>query len=398
MEEFESKLTKLNEVRNKVGPNLEFKSKFTESVKNGLNDIKSRVIQLTSLISGLKKTSDDLQQKINSNSSAIGDKDNQIQQLTQQINALNQQKQTADQEANVQKQATQEQINNLQQKINQTEEQLRESQTKLQEQQTTIQKINEYEQKIQNLEQQLREKEQQTQQNIQQINEQLENSKTQITQLQSQIEPLQKENQQLTQRLIKATESIQQATEDLERVLTSVPNEDSKQEFDNLINDIRNEIDKTLQNISSATQGRDTYNLEENYNNLLSLRKSSDARNYNAFIQSLNNGQLENQINQLIRGVDNGEQNSIQQLKKILSDNKIMVRTNYYGIGGKRHRHSHRRKHRTQTGGFTYKTNSKRKSIKTPQNYSKSKPSRLTRSSRTSKKTSIRNSTKRSSV
>jgi hypothetical protein len=85
---------------------------------------------------------------------------------------------------------------------------------------------------------------------------------------------------------------------------------------------------------------------------------NTQTNQYTTFIRTLKRrGALQNSINKIINNAQRGDQASIQQLKEILQQNRLIVPAQH---AGKRKTMKKRRK---QKGGFTYKTNSKRRSI-----------------------------------
>ena len=97
------------------------------------------------------------------------------------------------------------------------------------------------------------------------------------------------------------------------------------------------------------------YDVEANINNLRNLRQ--DSRQYRQFIERINNGQIQRDIDQQINNFDRGDGAATSAIRDILQRNQIKVpalRT----TGGKRRRRTmkkrHRKTHKKMRGGYIY--------------------------------------------
>jgi len=292
--DFQQKMDKLNNVKRNMQASIQFKEQFTNDIKSQLGAINQKLQELARLIDNLKKKSDSLESQISSNSSSITGKEKQLQDLQQQINSLNQEKATLAKHLDDERSQAQQQSQTQQSKIDQYESQLREitdkyntqtaqvaalegqlkdsgdknataaeqinqltqaSQKQLQEQAEQLnQKITECENKINGFEKQLQAKEAEVQKLQQDINNHQGQAQNQSQSLQKEIDDLKIENQKLIQELNTATKAIDQAADDLQSLINGVPNAQTKQEIDALVQGIQKQIDDLIQNIGRNTQ------------------------------------------------------------------------------------------------------------------------------------------------
>ena len=301
---FQDSMNKLNMVRGNIQNSIQSKEQFTKELKDRLVVINGRLQQLAGLIKELKNKADNLEGQITANTASIGNKDVELQQLKQQMAALTAERENLIANASQQDNVARTQMQQSQAKINQYEEQLRDlkqtAETKSaevnalrQEMSTTgdakdaahVQQLAELtEQSRKQLEQQeaqLKQKEAQLMQRINECEGKMAGFQQEITQgqatladkqreideqilqaqnsgnaVQAQINTLKQENAGLVQRLIDATDAIYQSAEDLKILMESVPNAQTKQEIDVLLQTINQQIEQSFQNISAATQGR----------------------------------------------------------------------------------------------------------------------------------------------
>jgi chromosome segregation ATPase len=403
--EFQNKLDALNAVKDRVNASLAFRQQFSKDIKKQLTEVNARVQYLVGMIQKLKTTTGSIESAVNNNSGIIAQKNTQIQDLTNQLESTRQEKNRLESQFNAYKADKERQIQENQAAINQHEAQLRtltqskeeaerkastltaertqiDEQYRQKEQELTA-KINECEGKLTTCEQQLRDKTAEHAQAAQAVDAVQERTQTNVQNLQQQITGLTEQNNMLVQRLISATEAIHSATENLQMLTSEAPNAQTKEEVDQLIRQITSQIEQSIENIGRATQGQQgqgqttssatSYNVDENYDKLIRLyTKDGDKRQFLAFMQTIN-GTAANSINQHIKkAVDNADESAINAIKSVLSVNQLVVQTPI--LGGKtkkykytymknktRKRRAHKRKH--HKGGFTYKSNSKRKSI-----------------------------------
>jgi len=429
-DDFQQKMNNLADIRRNLQASVQFKQQFTDDIKTRLGDINNNVKELAGLINDLKTKADNLEQQIGTNSSSVSDKEQQIEAIKQQMANASAEKDRVTQEFSEHKDKTVAEMNENQNRIEQMEAQLRdltqqkeiaenkakslqtdiqssgdqkdkihaaqlaqfsqENQQRLQEQEQQLtQKIDECEGKITDLQNQLQSKTNEYQETYQQLEQQQNTSQGQVADLQSQIDNLTRENQELIQMLTSATEAINQVNNELETIVNTVPNAQTKQEVDSLFNQIIQQLQDSIQNISRAAQGNPTanlvnvakpgqqYDVDANFNNLMTIHANNTQTNqYTIFMRTLRKrGPLKNSIDQNINNAQRGDSVAIQNLKQILEQNRLIVPAQRAG------KRKTMKKHRKQKGGFTYKTNSKRRSIT-------SKTSR--RSSRTSSRKSSR--------
>ena len=117
-------------------------------------------------------------------------------------------------------------------------------------------------------------------------------------------------------------------------------------------------------------QNRTGYDVETNFNNLMSLYKPEDKRQYQASLKIID-GRVSNEINRNIVNAYRGEQQAINEIKRVLSDNQTIIKKpNFFNrfMGGKRRRNARKtmkkryRKSRklvksrklNQRGGYVY--------------------------------------------
>jgi len=417
--EFQEKMDKLANIRRNLQTSIQFKQQFTNDIKTKLGEINNKVKLISGLIYELKTKVDNLQIQVGEHTTFIGDKERQIVEINQRISNTLAEKDRVTQEFNEHRDKTQSQITEQQNKIDNLEAQLRDltqlketadnqlkalqaeiqakgdqkdrqhteeiakiavkNQQQLQEQEEELtQRINECEGRITDFQNQLNQKENEHQQTQQQLDEKQNQSQEQVFELQNQISFLTQENDKLIQRLIAATQAINEANNELETIVNSVPNAQTKQEVDALLNEITQQLEQSIENISRATQGQiqnstllvnspnnEQYNVETNFQNLMNIHaNNTQYGEYSAFMRTLQNknkGQLMSAINQLIRNAQNGDKTSQVMLKQILEANKLIVKPPQRA--GKHYKRKTTKKNRKQKGGFIYKTSSKRRSI-----------------------------------
>jgi chromosome segregation ATPase len=311
------------------------------------------------------------------------DVENQLREVTDQKTAIEEQVRALNQElANRgDQQATHAgEIQRLTQQLQeQSQRQLEDSQRQLQEQsqrqlqeqeQRLTEQINDCERRIVEAQNQLQDREADHTQARDQLTTQHGQVQARVDDLERQIELLTQQNQQLVQRLIDATQAIQDATVDLERLSNSMPNAESQEE----VNALLNSIEQSIENIGRAAQGQ-----QMNAGELIQQgRPQAQAgqiddnapiqigdyrRTYNEFIRD-----LRRKINDVVRSTgdrNNKYQAALTQIQNerdptripaILQHNGIYIINNQIRGGRKT------RKNKKQRGGFIYKTNSKRRS------------------------------------
>jgi len=418
LDDFQQKMNRLADIRRNLQASIQFKQQFTDDLKTKLGEINGKVKQLTGLINDLKTKADDLEKQVGTNATSISDRERQIGEINQQIANTSAEKDRITQEFNDHKGRTQTQINEQQAKIDQLEEQLRQLTEQLrvaneqkeaaennfkalqadtqasgdekdkahalalaqlaeenrkqleQQQQQLTQRIDEADKKVTELEEQLRQKTAEHEQSQQQLGENQNQAQGQVAELQRQIDVLTQENQQLIQRLMAATQAINEANDELEAIVNSVPNAQTKQEVDALLNEITAQLEQSIQNISRAAQGQPPQGTQGGQ---VDPNTNFEISGYN-----ISYGQIFSQLNrkstQLARtnpGSDNKYKTALTQIKAsrdpaniptILNTNGITIKAAPDGSGvisgGRK-----TRKNRKQKGGFTYKVGVKRRNI-----------------------------------
>lgn len=403
--DFKSSMDKLNGMNDMIQNSLAQKKEFSDKLIARLKDINEKIKNLAGQINQLKSTVDNLKGQVTNNSTAISDKDKQIADLTQKLNSLEGEKQQlAQQLTDFQKKCSDEQTA-LQQKIDADEatirklnednealkkqadtltaeltnkgdmasqhaEQIKNQTEDFQKQMAQVQQenqdkinglmaqIKDCDDKMLDLQKQLKDKTDEAAAHAQSITDTQTQGQTQIDKLNQQIEDLKKENEDLVQRIIAATQAIKQATENLEILSNSVPNQQSEQYVEQLFKD----IEQSIANISGVIQGKPSQPIHQiDINEEITLtvpggqtvnvpfkviiselkRKSSQGGNVQKYIDALA---------QMRQAKTSDEVNSILMHNNITYKNGAIM-------GGKT------KKIRRQKGGFTYKTNSKRKSL-----------------------------------
>lgn len=397
LSDFEDKMKKLTDVRNKIQSGVTFKENFAKDIKVKLSAINSRIKMLNDLIVKFKSESRELEKNITNNNNHIGNKETQVKLLTEQVSKLTKENEDLTVKLNQNKRQTELKIADLQHKIDEYETKLREltqqienkstelnalrdemkksgdtqaieyseqlknmgeqSKKQLQEQSDILtEKINTCESKINEFTKQIEYKETDVVNKQKQIND----MKNQMQLLQNQIADMKKLNDDLIIRLTNATQAINIAADDLQYIANSAPNAQTKQEVDDLLQQITSQIEQSIENIGRAAQGQPIYDVNSNYNNLMNLYALDNKQQFLSFMKTLS-GNSNNQINTAIKQATQNNPMAIQQIKSVLNDNKIIVKPPV-NIGGKKHR-KNIKTHKKYKGGFVYKKNTKRKSI-----------------------------------
>lgn len=419
--DFQKSLEGLIAVRQNIQESIQMRENFSNNLKIKLRQINDSLKDLAEKIKNLKNLVDTLQNQVQTNTTSIDDKSKQVEELQKKISELEGERQLAINNFNQEKSDLEGKINEKEKEIDKLEEQLRnlttqkndlenqkstlentknalkseleskgeisgehaeqitmqseESLQRLKQQQMELtKKIDDCEAKLNVLEQQLRDKETELDR-INRANITQQNDSSQIAQnLQQQIDDLTKQNMDLIDRIIKATAIINDSIDDFNKILNGVPNAQTQEE----VNEILESIEESIANISRALQGQNVINSQqqENINEFLgqNINKNDIIK-----IQQVNGGQIEIQYAQLINEIkrksiqdsnrnnkyvaalnDLKKINNINEVNAVLSKHSVTFKNNKL-FGGRMTRK--RRKNKKQKGGFTYKINSKRKSI-----------------------------------
>lgn len=262
LNEFEQKMSKLAEVRRNIQQSIQFKQQFTNELKSRLGQINQRLQVLAGLINQLKTRATTLEAQITTNSSDILGKQQQIEDLQRQMNSETQLRGNTQQKISAlenQVKTYQEQIRSLTDKSTALERELASrgdiqatharaiqeltQKFELEKSQLVLQ-VNAANSKIAQLEQTLRQLQQNTNQN-----------QGQVQTLQEQINQLKQENELLINKLMTAIQAINDATNDLRTLMDSVPNVQTKQEVDQILNQISSQVENSIQSLQNTSQG-----------------------------------------------------------------------------------------------------------------------------------------------
>jgi chromosome segregation ATPase len=193
---------------------------------------------------------------------------------------------------------------------------------------------------------------------IESINKEKEEKDAQIAQLQQQISALQNENQDLINRIIAATQFISEATNRFREL--SDPSAFNQAELDAKFQ----EIETSIQQISNAIQGNSQQPIQQTQMRL-PLNTTILFENSQFLLGELINqikikAQQDNRPNNKYSLVLNQLRGAIDEsdVVSILEKNNINITSDGKIRGGRK-----TKKNKKQKGGYTYKTQSKRKTI-----------------------------------
>jgi chromosome segregation ATPase len=424
--DFQKSLEGLIQVRQNIQESIKMRENFSNNLKLKLRQINDSLKDLAEKITNLKNLVGTLQNQVQTNTTSIDDKSQKVQELQKKISELESERELAINNFNQQKSDLEGKINEKEKEIDTLEEQLRnltaqknelenqkstlentknalkseleskgeisgeraeqitmqseESLQKFKQQQMElIKKIDECEAKLNSLEQQLRDKEAELDR-INRANATEQNNSSQIAQkLQQQIDDLTKQNMDLIDRIIKATAIINEAIDDFNKILNGVPNAQTQKE----VNEILESIEASIANISRALQGQNVINSQQEQNVINSQQEQNINNNDIIKIQQVDGTPVEMQYAELINNITNKSRqgtfrfnnnkylNALNDLKKITNINEVSAVLNKNNInfknnvlyGGITRKRRKTKKNKKQKGGFTYKINSKRKSI-----------------------------------
>ena len=407
--DFEEKMQKLANIKRNIQAGIEFKTQFTNDLKVKLGDINQRLRELARLISELKEKADNLEIQVNTNTTSIGDKERELQQLRDQITALTTERDNMTTIINQQEEQTRNNITAKQAEIDRCEAELRDakqqfeaqnaelnalrdemaksgnekdvahaeqlrqlteqSQKQLAEQESQlIQRISDCEGKIAGFEQQIRDKDVELTEKQKAIDDATGQAQNAAQNLKQEIDAVKLENKNLIERLMAANVAINDAADDLQRLTDDVPNAKTKQEVDTLLNEITQQIEQSIINIGRASQGQSSNLGVQKLDPNIQLQLQGHQMTYGQLIKDLQrkSSQLQRQgipldknkyikvINGL-KGLDNIDSSNIEQL---LQSNDVTIKEN--GVSGGRRK---TKKNKKQKGGYTYKKDIKRRSI-----------------------------------
>ena len=418
--DFINNMNKLKQMNQNVQKTVDDKKNFNITLTNRLKNINGLIQKLATDINNLKAKVDGLQGQVNTNSSAIGDKDKQITDLTQKMKTLEAEKAALTQQLADLQNKTNAEKSDLQKRINDNEAKLRalidqnailddrakaldaELKSKgdlprqhaeqikkqadgfkqeLDKQRLANQaemdklnvKIKSCEAAIQNLQKQLQDKTNEAASNAQKVSTAQNQSQGQIAQLTAEKNKLMAENNGLIERIKEANAAIIQALINLQALTDSAPNVQNQKELEDLLGQIEasiRAINTAIQTgqsasvASAAAPNRTEINvLDETGNPFTGIRKLQQQIALSKLQEKLNKERVpvrQQKLKNAIAFIQNNKTNPAEIERYLQKEAfKFQKGNNEVTFGGKR-----TKKNKTQRGGFTYK-NSKRKSIRT---------------------------------
>jgi predicted nuclease with TOPRIM domain len=364
IQQFEEKIQQFNKLRESIGSTINMKRKFTQDLKDRLKGIGDRIQVLYGLIGDLKNNKDNFERQLNDNKTNMQNNTNEMNANNGKIAALEKEKAEMQQE-----------ISN-----------------KINEKQTEV------------------EKKKKLQSELQALQQQIAQLQTENQRLQTENQRLQTENQILQEKVQAATQAIQTAIEDLTNLMNEVPNANTQQEIEPILNSIMESIEGSIRMINDnnntqgpapeqAATGIQTSNVPPRLP-IQELTKDTIPLvldNLQQRINILPDGQEKEMTKNALNNINS-------QKNQGITDEKVKQFYNQaFQKGGKRTRkmRNKMRKRKTKTrkikkskkhqkGGFIYNPNSKRKQLKSSKNATRSKSStrKRTYSSRTSRQSS----------
>jgi len=420
-QEFEQSLQRLAQVNTAIDANLRGKQEFSARIIQRLSAINDKVKQLGDAIRALKEQLTNLQAQAAANNTHIEDIGTEVNGLRGQIAQLTDQRDKAVTELDQIKKQYQTDVQDFQKRIDDCEEKLRQLTDQnvaitqqrdaldAQLKQTgdvgrahaeelkklTDQHIQELQQKdeqlrlqqeannmaIKQLQDEIAAKEAELnktitdvgnnatelQAQIAQLNREKQEKDNQIAQLQGDITALQTENQDLINRIIAATQAITEATDRLREL--NDPAAFNETELDAKFQ----ELEASVQQISNAIQGNPVANNQASGNQASGqVRLPVDTQiNFNG--QQLTLGLIMSQLRtkpQKDRNTDGPSKYAlaINAVSKAQTPEEVIQALQSLSVGAKNGAifgGKKTKKRRKQKGGYTYKANSKRKSITT---------------------------------
>lgn len=413
--DFINNMNKLKQMNQTVQKTIDDKKNFNATLTNRLKNINILIQKLATDINNLKAKVDGLQGQVNTNSSAIGDKDKQIADLTQKMKTLEADKAALTQQLADLQNKTNAEKGDLQKRINDAEAKLRalidqnailddrakaldaELKSKgdlprqhaeeikkqadgfkqeLEKQRLANQaemdklnaKIKSDEAAIQNLQKQLQDKTNEAASHAQKVSSAQNQCQGQIAQLTTEKNKLMAENNDLIERIKEANAAIIQALTNLQALTESAPNIQNQKELEDLLG----QIEASIMAINTAMQtgqpaaspNRTEINvLDESGNPFTGLRKIQQQIALSKLQEKLSKETLparQQKLKNAIAFIQNNKANPATIEKYLQKETfKFQKGNNEVTFGGKRSK-----KNKKQRGGFTYK-NSKRKSIRT---------------------------------
>jgi chromosome segregation ATPase len=412
-QKFDESLQRLGQINSAIDDNIKSKQEFSNQVVSRLKGINDKIRQLADSIKGLKNELTNLQTQVATNNTGIQNKDAEMQQLKSQIEQLTNEKAAAINELEQLKSQYMADTQDFQKRIDECEANLRalteqntaisaerdglrnelqskgdlasthageiqkltdqhneqllqrEEQLKLQQEEVST-KMKQLQDEIATKDAELTKatdefniKASELTQQINALTQQNQEKEQTIQQLRDQLNNLQSENEDLTQRIIAATVAIMEATNRLQEL-------NNPASFDQAGLDAAfSEVESSIQEISNAIQG----NSKNTKNSNMS---GNEIINYKGMQKPLSKimKELKSKPQQDLFDPNNPKPTNYalalqdiyngKEPVKALTDNFIEVKNGAI-LGGRKTKKN--RKYKKQKGGFTYKSNAKRKSF-----------------------------------
>ena len=171
------------------------------------------------------------------------------------------------------------------------------------------------------------------------------------------LSALQTEQTNLVNNLGEINSLLTRQLELISNINTEQPND---AEYSELLDTIQSSLGGVISEINQAVSGQNqnqsAYDVESNYNNLMSLY---DTNRFNAFLDNNTDGTVKRAIQTNIREAKNRNPQSIDEIKRVLTANQIKVRPPSSISGGKRRSKTMKKKNSKtrklkQRGGYVY--------------------------------------------
>lgn len=414
-QKFDESLQRLGQINSAIDDNIKSKQEFSNQVVSRLKGINNKIRQLADSIKGLKNDLTNLQTQVATNNTGIQNKDAEMQQLKTQIEQLTNEKAAAINELEQLKSQYMADTQDFQKRIDECEANLR----ALTEQNTAIsaerdglrnelqskgdlasthageiQKLtDQHNEQLLQREEQLKLQQEEVSTKMKQLQDEIATKDAELTkatdefnskasdltqqinaltqqnqekeqtiqQLQDQLNNLKAENEDLTQRIIAATVAIMEATNRLQEL-------NNPASFDQAgLDSAFAEVESSIQEISNAIQG----NSGNSGNTKKSNMSGNEIINYKGMQKPLSKimKELKAKPQQDLFDPNNPKPTNYalalqdiyngKEPVKALADNFIEVKNGVI-LGGRKTKKNRKYK---QKGGFTYKSNAKRKSF-----------------------------------
>lgn len=418
--DFINNMNKLKQMNQTVQKTIDDKQNFNTTLNNRLKNINGLIQKLATDINNLKAKVDGLQGQVNTNSSAIGDKDKQIADLTQKMKTLETDKASLTQQLGDLQNKTNAEKADLQKRINDNEAKLRalidqnailddrakaldaeltskgdlprqhaeeikkqadgfkeELEKQRLANQAEIDKLNAKiksdEAAIQNLQKQLQDKTNEAASHAQNVSNAQNQCQGQIAQLTTEKNKIIAENNDLIERIKEANAAIIQALTNLQALTDSAPNIQNQKELEDLLSEIEASImaiNTAMQTGQPASPNKAEINvLDETGNPFTGIRKIQQQIALSKLQEKLSKESIparQQKLKNAIAFIQNNKANTATIENYLRKESfKFQKGNNEVTFGGKKRSSTKTKKSKHQRGGFTYKTCKKRGSIHT---------------------------------